>query len=478
MLIQDFLESTYGYDKSVRDAWDSMVALWESWYKGKVSDFHTYRIYNGRHFIKREKMSMQLAKKICEDWADLLMNERVIITVDNAQSQVQLDEVLNKLDFWNAMNKAIERSGAVGTGAIVTRVTNIKYYPETNTLEYSEAEPAMDYVPYQGIYPISWDNKGIKEVAFAAEKIDHGKKFIDLSVHVLNEAGNYEIRNHVFEVSNSGQITEVTDDENPIAVFDTMSNMPWFAILHPAICNNINSNVPWGLPYYANAIDSLKACDSSYDALNNEITLGRRRIFMRQEAIAQTPDGEEYRTFDENDVEIYVLPDGFNKEDIIQNESPQIRSTEIISTLESQLSELSNKVGFGQDFYTFSPAQMATATQVVSQNSAMFRRKKKHEIVLESAIYDIITALAYAASHFGAYSIDTAGLTIHFDDSIVEDTEAISSRMMRELNNNLITAEEYRQKVYGESEETAREAIDMIRQRRLEDMAAQPTTDY
>ena len=57
------------------------VDTWLSWYKGNVQNFHTYKIYNGNKEIKISRKSMQMAKSACEDWADLLLNEKVKIMV-------------------------------------------------------------------------------------------------------------------------------------------------------------------------------------------------------------------------------------------------------------------------------------------------------------------------------------------------------------------------------------------------------------
>ena len=58
------------------------VSLWKSWYVGKVKGFHQYRRYNGHKWTKCNRASLGMAKKVCEDWANLLMNEKVEITLE------------------------------------------------------------------------------------------------------------------------------------------------------------------------------------------------------------------------------------------------------------------------------------------------------------------------------------------------------------------------------------------------------------
>ena len=57
------------------------IEEWKGWYNGNVRGFSNYKIYTGRGTWKRcRRKTIGLAKKICEDMADLLLNERVAIT--------------------------------------------------------------------------------------------------------------------------------------------------------------------------------------------------------------------------------------------------------------------------------------------------------------------------------------------------------------------------------------------------------------
>ena len=82
MNLQQFF-SEQGYDISEKLNWEKYIDIWESWYRGKVRKFHNYYIYNGQRKVKMQKKSMQGAKKVAEDWADLLFNEKVSINLKN-----------------------------------------------------------------------------------------------------------------------------------------------------------------------------------------------------------------------------------------------------------------------------------------------------------------------------------------------------------------------------------------------------------
>ena len=55
----------------------SKVGEWKEWYDGDVAKFHDYTVYNGQKRISMHRYGLGMAKKVCEDWAKLLMNEKV-----------------------------------------------------------------------------------------------------------------------------------------------------------------------------------------------------------------------------------------------------------------------------------------------------------------------------------------------------------------------------------------------------------------
>lgn len=399
-----------------------------------------------------------MAKKCCEDWADLLFNERCKISVADENSQNELMQVLDANDFWAFVNHAIEASGASGTGAFVVSVEDMAVNDDTNIIGVTGAMTKIRYVDVDGIYPLTWDGKHVAECAFAARSTAKGKNYVYLSVHLL-EGGKYVIHNHAFEDIN-GSLKEAESDIMPR--FDTGSTVRWFALLSPAGVNQIQPASPWGLPYFANAIDALKAIDMAYDSLNNEIQLGRKRVFARQELFNVSANGVD-PVFDDNDISVYVLPKGATSNDLIQAENSELRVEQLKQDIELNLTVFGNLTGFGDDHYRLSAPAQQTATAVISQNSAMFRRKKKHEAELENALYDVIGAVAYASTAFGNADIDLDGLVIQFDDSINEDTAAISDRALRELSAGVLSPVEYRVKVYGETEEVAERKIRELR---------------
>lgn len=462
MKLEDFLTQRYNYNKATKEEIEPYIGQWESWYEGNVKDFHNYFIYNGTRRVKQKRYTMNMAKEISEDWSDVLWSEKCEISLKDENSQQQLDELIDKLDVYSIINQTIEKSGALGTAAAVVSVYDLKQSEEDMTLDVSEAKARIDMVDIDWIFPLSWDNKGITECAFGSVLFKKGNKYVICSVHKLADDGTYHIYNHLF-IDNKSSLQEITNDGNTIADFPTGSNKKWFSIFKPLLTNNLFKNSPFGIPHYANAIDNLKAVDMSFDALKNEIKDGRRRTFVRADML-NFDDGTQKMTFDPEDTTVYVLPAGATKDDLIQSDSDDLRTDKQIATLNMNLNILGNKVGFGENHYHFDGSNLSTATAVVSSNSKLFRRKKKLEIGYESAIYDLIQALCYASTEYGQYNINTDEMVVKFDDSIVEDKEAESNRALREVNAGLISKAEYRERIFGETDEMAAEAIAKIKE--------------
>ena len=469
MNLQQFF-SKQGYDISEKLNWEKYIDIWESWYRGKVRKFHNYYIYNGQRKVKMEKKSMQGAKKVAEDWADLLFNEKVSINLKNNTDTEALNEILRQNNAEVVINKGIEKSFAIGTGALVVSVQDIEQ--EENVLDVTNSKIKLEFVEAKKIIPLTWENGIIKECAFITVKYKKGQTYIYIAMHILNEVQNYVIKNYMFKGKyNSFVEANKEEKEGFIDEFDTKSNIPWFSIITPNICNNIDSESPFGISVYANSIDTLKSLDNAYDGLDNEVTIGRRRTFVAEEMLAYD-EGEQRMVFDPNDISVYRMPKGFNKDSMIEHDDADLRTSSYIDAVNYQLNILSSKVGFGNERYKFDGQAIQTATGVISENSDMFRTIKKHEQVLENSLTTIVKAIAYASSTFGNQIIDATKVTIDFDDSIIEDRGAEQVRAMQEVSQGLRSKVSYMTKHQGLNEEQAQEELKRIQEEKMSNQEA------
>ena len=77
-------------------------------------------------------------------------------------------------------------------------------------------------------------------------------------------------------------------------------------------------------------------------------------------------------------------------------------------------------------------------------------------------ILNLVKSICYASTQFGTYNINIDEIAIQFDDSIIEDKEAESVRAGRELSLGVISKEEYRERIFGETSEVAKKKIEEI----------------
>ena len=262
-------------------------------------------------------------------------------------------------------------------------------------------------------------------------------------------------------------LIDVSDNEKEgfIDKFDTKNNLPWFSILKPNICNNIDSNTPFGISVFANSIDVLKELDDAYNELGNEPVLGRRRVFVSEEVMTYD-NGTEQLTFDPEDISIYRMPKGFNKDSMIQNSSEDLRTDKLQSDVQFQLNILSSNVGFGQERYKFDGVNIQTATGVISENSDMFRTLKKHEKVLDSSLKTMIKAIVYASTEFGNYNIKADKIKIDYDDSIIEDTGAEKIRAQTEVSQGLRSKKDYMENIRKMGEKQVKNELKQIQEKK------------
>lgn len=450
--------SAMGY-KTISTKWYERVADWQRWYRGKVDGFHDYRVWNGIKKVDCCRFSLGMPKKICEDWANLLMNEKVKITLEGNKEQEFIDAVFAANDFEVSMNELQEKGAAAGTYAIIPRITKAALNQRGELVDGGEI--AMDYITAESIFPLAWTGRKITECAFASVINADGNQYIYMQLHTLSN-GKYEIQNKIFDITN-GKFEEVSFtavkgmEAVPDQPINTGSELPQFVIGRYNIANNIEDNNPMGIAVYANAIDQIKAVDIAYDSYVNEFVLGKKRVMVKPSA-TKNLDGE--NVFDPNDVTFYVLPEDVSDGSIIQPIDMQLRTAEHQNGVQDQLNLLSAKCGFGEEHYKFDHGSVSTATQIVSENSTLFRSVKKHEIVLESVLIDLCRILLRMGNTYMNEGLnEDVEISIDFDDSIIEDKAEDQARVYQMLAAGLMKPEEARSLLMNEDIETAREAL-------------------
>lgn len=173
----------------------------------------------------------------------------------------------------------------------------------------------------------------------------------------------------------------------------------------------------------------------------------------------QTIDGEP--VFDENDTTFYQLPEDTLKGDKpIMESNMELRVEQHSKAINDDLNYLSVKCGFGTERYKFDNGNITTATQVISENSDMYRTIKKHEIILDDVLKQLIEIIVRLGIASGIPDLsEDIEINIDFDDSIIEDKEAERRSDREDVAMGAMGVDEYRSKYYGETLEEARKNL-------------------
>ena len=411
------------------------IIEWADWYEGDVKDFHHYDIYNGISVVEKTRNTLGMAKTVSEDWANLLLNEKVKITTGNDFDKV-LDAVFEYNNFRVKGTQLIELAFALGTAAFV---------------EYKDAsgEVVIDFIRAGMIYPLSWDNGYINECAFGSAREREGKKQYYIQIHKMGVNQKYVIENHIVDADTGDDLAL---DEGMIESVETGSVEPLFQIVSPNIVNNIDLDSPLGISTYGNAIPQLKGCDIVYDSYVNEFDLGKKRIMVPVSLakIEMSKDGTGSRpVFDSRDTVFYALPEGKDSSNKIETFDPKIRASEHDIGINKALDLLSFKCGMGTGRYKFENGAVKTATEVISDKSDLYQSLSKHKIVLGAALKAMVRAIGFLKGK------EIKEITIDFDDSIIQDKDAERAQDRLDVAMGVMSHLEYRMKWYNEDEVTA-----------------------
>lgn len=451
----------------------NQVALWWRWYVGKVPSFHSYKIYQGRESIRCRRRSLKMAKTICEDMANFLLNESVTVTLEGSDAGYDFTkDVLTEASFFTENgNRFQELKCVFGTVAYLPYLTELEIDKDGTPIP-GTGKVKLNYVTATDIYPISWSNGRIVECAFTFRETYKTKKYVLVQLHTIGPDGEYDIDNCVAEATQDAVGRDLSPAEwQDIPVFhgvvphiDTGSDKPQFVIDRLNMVNNTDADGnsvmnPMGIALFANAVDVLSEIDTIFDSYDNEFTLGRKRIYVSPKAL-KSRNGNP--VFDPHDTVYYQLPEDAIEEDkgFFRESNMELRVDQHSAAIQDQLNYLSYKCGFGVEHYRFARNQIQTATEVISQNSDLYRTIKKHELILEDVIKDLYRIILRLGVQMGVPGLDPdCEIRVKFDDSIIEDKDTERKRDMSEIAAGIMSREEFRAKWYGETEAQAKTRV-------------------
>ena len=456
--IEEIIKAKLGYNEI--EGQSDYLQSWLEWYKGYVPSFHNYKVVNGTKMpSQRERKRLPSAKMVCDEWANLLINEKTDIQLGENDKKL-LEKIFHRSNFWYKANKLVSKAFGLGIGAFVVSIRGFQVDDDGNIRLETEsdrtAQVKVECVNATKVYPITIEDDEIVECAFATKNTQN--TFV--TMHYRDVDGTYIIRTLTFKKE------DFTEPINDVS-FKTKSTSPWFACVNPNVVNNLDINSALGISIYANAIDQLKSIDIKYDLFDNEFVHGKKRTYVSADMQMYDEEGNIIKTFDGVEEDVFVIPPGRDGKTLIQNDTSELRTASIVASLNAELSMLGYSCGFGKGYFIFDASAngnrpLQTATAVISQNSELFRNIHKHEIVIESALRKVVEAIIYASNtftneRFSENAIDE--FQVLFDDSIFEDKESEKESARKDVASGVMSMLEYRMTFFGEDEATAKKNL-------------------
>ncbi len=479
---------------NVQGGYYAYIREWRQWWQGNYAPFHTVKSagLDGR-IHARQMYRLRMPKRVSEDWASLLLNDKTTVTVKDAASAKWLcgnpdshlqGGQLRALDFWSNANRLVELAFRSGTGAFVMSAQGVAV--DGGAVQSSpSARLALDYLPAECILPITVRHGKVVDVAFASEVIVGGRSCVYLQTHQLEDMSDggrqYVIYNEYYAGEGEGELAvDYQPAELPhgmLKSIKTGSDTPWFSVFSPAIVKNLDGGAGLGMAVFAEALDTCKQVDLAFDNYCMDLYLGGKKVFYSKEMLKPLVDKEgnvRYSAPDDIRQQLfYQLGDSNpDTEPKWYEYNPDLRTEANSRAVQDALDYTSFLCGLGTHRYQFQGSAIATATQYMGDRQDMVQHANRHQIQIEEALLQIFRALLWAGRNLLGADVDPeTDISINWDDSYIDTAESRRVQDKDDALSGFIPKYRYNMEWRGMSEEDAKAAV---REAREESGASDP----
>ena len=437
---------------------DGIVSSWWSYLRAEAAFYLREETDENGRLNKIKVRSCTPADMVCTDMANLLYNERSSVSLLDADDQAQawLAGWLNRTAWNDRAPLAMKRMCATGTAAWALHVSGAAEIGQSERL-------TVDPVRYdaRSIVPLSWRDQECTDCAFVAPVYVNGERCRQVEVHRPDPmTGSYQIMCAFFD--DQGEQFEPDGYLQAMQALDTKQPLPTFQIVRLAEDNPWWDYSPMGVALFANAIDAIETVDLAFDALGNEIMLGKKMLLLPESMFSRDANGS-LRVPHMSGQQFFLATESntYDGGAGVFEYNPSIRATEDRQMLATALQVLGKRVGFGTKAYALDAAgNIATAKQVASDNAEIMRTVRKHEHVIEPAVRKLIEAVAAVHRTLGTVSLPdlTGQVQVVMGDSIIEDDDTLRERDRADVAAGLLEPWRYMVRWQGYSEDEAKAA--------------------
>ena len=474
-----------------REYYTLFIFVWQAIYKGFYRawhevDVHTIRDPKGK---KRTLATMNAGKMACAQMARYVWNERCDIcasmegnTAEDDPLNEFLQNVLKENKFMNAFGDLLEKSFALGGGALKEWVEVPK---DENGNDIGEGKIMIGYTMASQFVPTAWDNSKVTAGIFISREAKDGYYYTVVEWHRL-DGTVYRVTNDLYR----NPIKDTEEPQNILGWWYPLNEMypllspdttiydvhnAFFQYIRPFGANYADDNSPLGMSIYAPAMNTLHGTDIMFDSLQREFVLGKKRIIAPARVMkmsAGVNGGRPQRYFDADD-EVWEALATDNPEDLkVIDNSVGLRVEEHIKGINANLSILCAQIGFDPGTLSFDASKgLKTATEVISENSKTFGTVKAHENIVRDNLTQMVDAIFELAVHYGLTwkgqtieSLIAGGynVTVTFDDSIIEDKNAEINQGVALVGAGLLSKKKFMMDTLGYTPEDAEAELKQI----------------
>lgn len=396
--------------------------------------------------------SLHPFKMVCTELANGIFNEGTEYKAQGEKANEYLQSWVESKDYQTVCNKSTEWAMALGTSAQLLSFTKVT----ESGIPSPDTDIDIVRIDAQNIWPISYQDEEITEVAFSILTTYGGEWVVQVSVCTDTPEG-WEINNRWYQYGGASlskdkwsDIKEIEPDD--LARYIKVGQMPPFAILKPAIANIYAANSPLGVSAFDDAIPAGQLVDLAFCNFINDIELGQKMVFL-DEGMLKGKRGDLTVPFDVKKRLFVNIDKGLgDSSKHIDEYNPSLRSEENLRSLSTALSALGLRAGFGAEHWKLDriTGSIQTATATMMNRQDMVLTFKRHENSMKRPIQDMLSCLLEVKGYKGEQ------VTLVYDDSILQDTDRQREIDRQEVAAGLLPKWVYIQKWNTLSEEEAK----------------------
>lgn len=402
---------------------------------------------------ERELNRMNVAKVLADEFTAFTFSEQVELSIGDKAIEKYVSECLENNGFWDNITRILPHAYALGGCAMKLFVHN--------------DEIDIDYIHADRFIPVEWNGKIITAAIVVSKSTRNDKHYTLFEYYKFGKVTYKLYRSD--STATLGVRAELSElyEQLPETI-DYGCETPVFVYFKPAVSNNAEYDTPLGMSVYANAIDTLKALDITFDSFSREVVLGKKRIIVPSQATTQYYDSkaESWMTAFDTDDEAYVVFNSDDSEDLkIIDNTLNLRIQEHVDAINSLLNILCFQTGLSAGTLSFDAVHgLKTATEVISEESKTQRTVKNNKNLFTEALEEIIQAIITLGRYLGHLPEgDIPEITIGWNDNVIIDDNTMIDNTIKLYNAGLLDIQTAIMRVNKCDEVTAKAMADKIK---------------